>query len=406
MKNDSGNLECVVRGEEIRNVAPNVDDLGIGLRPYGIHGRSFDGVNTEVGPVCEVCAPAYIDAKNEASMDPTVRNVRKAVRARLANSSFVQESLREYAERMVGEMLEVLSDTSFEKGQVLELKDFLMRGLTINNDEKDIYGGIDLKGAIQCLMEEERTMNYIKAVFQRLDELAEAKPDQPIELVDAGCGPFAVFALLAALKYPNVRATGIEMNPTAVEMARKVVANFGLNDRVQIVEADATEYVHPEKIDLLVTETAFAGLLQEPLTRILGHFEPQLSAEGVTVPEWVTVDAGLVNETVPVNRRRNPKEFTVGPMEVQRMVRGRFGDLVKFQLSTEQVPEGSYRLALTSRFGLAPGIELSGTDSNITCTVLVPPDREPATKINAGSTSLNVEYDVGALREEVVLSQR
>lgn len=378
--------KCAIDGQPIKHLANRVDNLG----------DDFDGANTDLGPVCEVCAPAYIDAKNDLWLDPSIRNLRKAIGAKLKDSAFVSAALRKHAQKVVGEILEDLDAGMFEKANALQLRSFLGRCIDFDafGDRSGLHGGIDFGGALQCLNEEDRTAKYFQALFMRLDELTKEKPDQTLEMVDAGTGPFALFAAMAALKYDNINVTALELNPVSAEVARRVVRNLGVADRVKIVEADATKYRHDSEVDLLVTETAFSGLLQEPIVQIMANFEQQMAEKSYMIPEWFTVDAGLVSTRA--SEFWVPSNFALGPVEVVRMQRGSFVDKIRFVLDTKNLA-GDYKLGLMSRFGLAPGIELFGVDSNITKPVFA----EDNVNGVVGDGSVEVEYLTGNQREDV-----
>lgn len=381
---------CKVDDQPIKHLAKRVDDLGNVF-------NDFDGANTDLGPVCEVCAPAYVDARTELWLDPSVNNLRKAVKAKLKDAAFVNVALRKHAQRVVDEILEDLDVGQFSKATVLQLRSFLGRCINFDDfgDRSGVHGGIDLSGTIQCFNEEERTLKYFQALFMRLDELTKEKPGQTLEMVDAGTGPFALFAAMAALKYDNVNVKALELNPVSAEVARRVVRNLGVADRVKIVEADATTYKHDSEVDLLVTETAFSGLLQEPIVQIMANFEEQMAEKSYMIPEWFTVDAGLVS-----TRAKEfwvPSNFALGPVEVVRMQRGFFADRIHFVLDTENLTAGDYKLGLSSRFGLAPGIILSGVDSNITKPVFA----EDNVNRVVGNSAVEVEYLTGSQRGDV-----
>jgi len=59
----------------------------------------------------------------------------------------------------------------------------------------------------------------------------------PLHLLDLGCG-LAGPAIDIARSYPDVRITGVNVSPVQVARARERVAEAGLADRIEIVEAD------------------------------------------------------------------------------------------------------------------------------------------------------------------------
>lgn len=57
-------------------------------------------------------------------------------------------------------------------------------------------------------------------------------------VLDLGCGPGAVL-LAAAARRPQARVTGLERDPTALELARRNIALNGLEDRAEALPGDA-----------------------------------------------------------------------------------------------------------------------------------------------------------------------
>jgi hypothetical protein len=139
----------------------------------------------------------------------------------------------------------------------------------------------------------------------------------PVEVLYAGCGPFAPMCLpLAARLGPGAaRFTLLDIHARSVDLARRAVGALGLEESVRgFVHADATEWRHagPEPIHVLVVEALERALEKEPQVRIVANLAPQLAPGGLMVPERIRVRACLADlgrEVVsmveaPAERRR------------------------------------------------------------------------------------------------------
>lgn len=390
--------KCVIGGQKIHHLGPK-DGLFDADHAAGF--KVIDGVSTDIGPVCGVCIPVY----EAATVD---QSDRAAVESRLRDSEFVTGQLRKHARVS---LLTILRD--FQEVLLREdaraLKDFLLRGIVVKDFEENVWNevipGLTLRRALGCMMDEDRTFKFIKGLFLHLKDLEDRKDE--IEMVDGGCGPIPILGLMAALKSEKVRVTCIEVNPYSAKMAEQIIKNLGLSGRVKIVLADATKYHHDRPIDLFISETMNVGLTEEPLAQIFANFAYQMSEEGVMIPEWVSVEAGLL-DAEKVRREQDgasimwhPQEYDLGPIEILRLTRH---DLVKeadFELPLNLVPSGNYRGALSSRVGLhgKTGLVLHGLGSNITCPFIL--DGSFAGGPDVAGTVLRVRYKLGAAQNDI-----
>lgn len=394
---------CAIRDEPIRHIG-TIQQVRSGDFVADSF-EAYDGTDTDAGPICGVCIPVFEIAKNEvvseSQNDPEV--VRDAIRGKLAKADFVATCLRDYAKSYLLPLLyKRLAKGDFCDSDALQLRDFLERGIDVGSfNATDLYGGIDFIGARKCVKEEQRTFKFIKALFARLVQFGQRR-DEIIEVVDAGSGPYALFGALAALHSDKARVTCLELNPACATMSRRVIANLGLSDRVRVVEQDATKYRHNKPIDLVVSETMYSGFLQEPLPFVLRNLTPQLAKDGEVIPQWASVEAGLVkSEIVGTPYWWVPDRFALGPMSVRRFVRGEFGDVVDFDLPLNGLPGGSYHLALGLRAGLSEGVVLEEGDCPITIPHLIPGE----ITVVEGDTRLRVHYVVGAQDSDVAIEK-
>lgn len=221
-------------------------------------------------------------------------------------------------------------------------------------EDTKMEGALPVMESILCLRDKIRTKKFMNGVNEAIQKL-DKEDMKEITMVDAGCGTIPIMAIYAALSSEKVRCTAIELNPNSAEIARQLVASFNLQDRIQVVQGDATQFQPKEQIDLLVSETMHSGLTQEPMVEILSHLTQFVKPEGVSLPSRVTVQTALV----PVDEWADPVGFVkihgnlhhyVTP-EWKPAIDYRPGDrLEEIQLAipTQGRPSGSYLAMITS----------------------------------------------------------
>lgn len=77
------------------------------------------------------------------------------------------------------------------------------------------------------------------------DLLARVASEHPAEIVDLGCGPGTLTAMLAT-RWPGAHVVGVDSSPEMVAAARAV-------DRIDVVQADVREWKPARPVDVLVS---------------------------------------------------------------------------------------------------------------------------------------------------------
>jgi hypothetical protein len=152
--------------------------------------------------------------------------------------------------------------------------------------------------AADCTLDTKRTVKYIQALDQAIRSMKTRLPGRPINVVYAGTGPFAPFAIPLAFVHGSeeARFTALDIHRESLASLRKIVEALGLEEHFnELVECDATEYRHHGKYPLhvLVTETMHRTLSREPHVMITLNLARQLAEGGIVVPESVRIEAVL-----------------------------------------------------------------------------------------------------------------
>lgn len=165
-----------------------------------------------------------------------------------------------------------------------------------------VSGALPARDAIDCLRDEARTRKFLDAIPESLARIRKTDPSGQVHVVDAGCGPIPIMAIAAAWSDPEVYVTALELNPLSAELAKGIIIALDLQDRITITCGDATTYAPSRPIDLLISETISAGLLNEPVVAVMQNLSKHLTARGETLPTGIDVHLGVF----PINQFESP----------------------------------------------------------------------------------------------------
>ncbi|MBI4450005.1 class I SAM-dependent methyltransferase [Candidatus Uhrbacteria bacterium] len=269
-------------------------------------------------------------------------------------------------------------------------------------------GGLRVMESIRCLRDRIRTKAFLRGVGEAVATLDDGR--DIIRVCDAGCGAIPVQAIYAALASPRVRATCIEINAYSAAIARSVVASFGLQDRMTIVQDDATTFSCDGQFDLLVSETMHAALTSEPMVQIMSHLRSSMAPGGIMLPSMITVRAAVMRASEYERpsgyvRIYDDPQYYVQP-DWQTIVTYRPGDALSIIDFTLPLPETPYDYVVLlnsevdiGRQHLAPYQSLITTPQ-----ALREPDSDlKSFRANAGDVParVHVRYAPGDLLEDV-----
>lgn len=165
------------------------------------------------------------------------------------------------------------------------------------NNEKYIKGGQALSTfhAAVCTDDYLRTCYFLKGIYKAIIKLNATFPERKVNIVYAGCGPFAtlLLPLLPLLEATTVDAIVLDINHLSVQSVKNIISILGLDHfSVTLIETDATTYSKPSgwEIDLFISETMHYGLTAEPQVSITKNFIPQLQAHTIFIPAQIHID--------------------------------------------------------------------------------------------------------------------
>jgi hypothetical protein len=118
----------------------------------------------------------------------------------------------------------------------------------------------------------------------------------PVDVLYAGCGPFAPLCLPLTTQLPAgaVRFMLLEVQPDAAASARRLCAALGAEAWVERIETtDALHWRAPRAPHVIVVEAMQKALAREPQVALTAHLAPQLAEGGFFLPEEIRLFACL-----------------------------------------------------------------------------------------------------------------
>lgn len=158
------------------------------------------------------------------------------------------------------------------------------------------------RDAARCVLDFRRTSRFLRGIHAAVLEARRRFPGTKIEVLYAGCGPFAPLALPLTSRFSpaEVSFTLLDVHERSLDAARLVFEAFGAAAFVRdYVRCDAASYRHDASRDVhvVVVEAMQAALEKEPQVAITMNLAPQLRSGGIFIPERIAVDCHLCDPT-------------------------------------------------------------------------------------------------------------
>lgn len=270
---------------------------------------------------------------------------------------------------------------------------------------------ISPKDAARCVLDYGRTSKFLRGIHAAILEAQKRFPNTAIEILYAGCGPFAplVIPLTSRFTPAEIQFTLLDIHKRSLDAAQHIFQAFKLTAFVRdYIQCDATSYRQDARhvIHIVVVEAMQAALEKEPQVAITMNLAPQLCSGGIFIPERIAVDCYLCDLT---------EEFTTLPVEVDAansLLAGGGKDKIRAKLgSALELTAASCRHSLASgssdehrAASLSPKVildvpkDLDGEFNLMLLTTITVFDSIRLGAYESGLTHPRVLYDLGKIR--------
>ena len=187
-----------------------------------------------------------------------------------------------------------------------------------STNEVTLNGGIALSTAhaANCLNDSVRTARFIKGTYFAVKELKKRFPNERVNILYAGCGPYAtiLLPLLPLFSKDDFSVTFLDINEASLVSVKSILEGLSLMEYVrEIIKGDAITYKYDEILPLhmVITETMYNALTREPQVAITANLAPQLVQNGILIPEAISLDATCAFFVKERYYRNDTKENTI-----------------------------------------------------------------------------------------------
>jgi hypothetical protein len=167
---------------------------------------------------------------------------------------------------------------------------------------------ISPEAAAHCVHDTQRTVVFIRAAFAAVKAAKTRFANGPIDVLYAGCGPYATLLLpiLGRFNPEELTVHLLDIHQRSLDSVDSLIRHCGLQGhRINYIQADACHYHHPSNPHVIIAETMQKSLEQEPQFAVTANLAPQLQANGIFIPQKVEVAlclAKLEDETAAFKR--------------------------------------------------------------------------------------------------------
>lgn len=216
-------------------------------------------------------------------------------------------------------------------------------------DSQDVFlpngKAISPISAARCIQDFFRTSQFLKGIYNAIIEAQKRFPGETIEILYAGCGPFAALAvpIVAHSDSDRIKFTLLDIHKRSLESAKRVFQFFGLEKYARdYIQDDAASYKHQHPLHIIIVETMQRALEKEPQVAITRNLAPQLCRGGIFIPEKITVDACLFDSRKEFSMKTADSGSSLENIEFER-VRIPIGRLIELTAeSAGSLPDENY----------------------------------------------------------------
>lgn len=240
-----------------------------------------------------------------------------------------------------------------------------------------VAGGVAIAPtwAGMCLFDIARTRQFVLGLKEAIADQLLHHPLQPVQVLDAGCGPYGLLSLLCACYFPfhKVQFTLLDIFPANIESTRTLIKALQMEPHfTEVVVADALTYTWPAEKDLniLLTETMNTALCKEPQVAITLHLSKQLAKRGVLIPASIEVSVGRQFHQQPTEQQQPLGNDEIPGLVMRLDKHTTKEDIAKRPLVTVSLPDTvdvrTDRLQFFTHIHIYKHVQLASNESAIT----------------------------------------
>ena len=157
---------------------------------------------------------------------------------------------------------------------------------------------INPEAAAFCIRDYQRSVFFLRGVNAALKTLQQRFAGQKINVLYAGCGPFALqlLPLLDNFAPHSLDIYLLDIHQASLDSVEKLLGELAPgHPGVKRLKADASSYQHGQPLHLIIAETMQKSLEQEPQFAVTANLAPQLADGGIFIPERIEVELCLAN---------------------------------------------------------------------------------------------------------------
>ncbi len=146
----------------------------------------------------------------------------------------------------------------------------------------------------QMLNQEARVGGFEAAIAEVV------KPGMKVLELGGGSGVLSFFAARAGAS----KVYCVERIPHVARAAQGFLAQNGVGDRVEVITADATDYLPPERVDVVICEMVHSAMLREKQLTVIANFKKRYRERfgaNVAMPRFLPEAVVLAMQPVQAN---------------------------------------------------------------------------------------------------------
>jgi len=159
------------------------------------------------------------------------------------------------------------------------------------NDTRELGQFIPLHYHYNMLLDNVRMAGFRSAINRVV------KPGATVLELGGGTGVLSFFAAQRARK-----VFCVELNLDLVDTARRLLKINNNGNRVEVVHADAFEYIPPEPVDVVICEMLHVGLLREKQAEMIDAFKKRYQSNFEGLPLPIFVPEAVIQAVQPVQQ--------------------------------------------------------------------------------------------------------